>query len=185
MPEGGSPHTSLPSPSDGVETGPDVETGPLPGSRKIYLTSEEHPDVKVAMREITLEPTAGEPPFLVYDPSGPYTDSEVRIDILQGLPPLREPWITARGDTEEYEGRAVQALDDGCKAGETPGVPQFTTRRKPLRAKVGKAVTQLAYARDGIVTPEMEYVALRENEGREQAADTHDGESCRSYPGLS
>ncbi len=177
MPEGGPPHTPLPTPSDSVGISPDVETGPLPGSQKIYVTSKSRPDVKVPMREIALEPAAGEPSFLVYDPSGPYTDNQVRIDISRGLPPLREPWITARGDTEEYEGLTVQALDDRYKAGELPGVPQFTHLRQPLRARAGVAVTQLAYARAGIVTPEMEYVALRENEGRKQAADANDGDS--------
>ena len=177
MPEGGPPHTPLPTPSDSVGISPDVETGPLPGSQKIYVTSKSRPDVKVPMREIALEPAAGEPSFLVYDPSGPYTDNQAKIDISRGLPPLREPWITARGDTEEYEGRAVQALDDRYKAGELPGVPQFTHLRQPLRARAGVAVTQLAYARAGIVTPEMEYVALRENEGRKQAADANDGDS--------
>ncbi len=177
MPEGGPTHTPLPTPSDSVGISPDVETGPLPGSQKIYVTSKSRPDVKVPMREIALEPAAGEPSFLVYDPSGPYTDNQVRIDISRGLPPLREPWITARGDTEEYEGLTVQALDDRYKAGELPGVPQFTHLRQPLRARAGVAVTQLAYARAGIVTPEMEYVALRENEGRKQAADANDGDS--------
>ena len=177
MPEGGPPHTPLPTPSDSVGISPDVETGPLPGSQKIYVTSKSRPDVKVPMREIALEPAAGEPSFLVYDPSGPYTDNQVKIDISRGLPPLREPWITARGDTEEYEGLTVQALDDRYKAGELPGVPQFTHLRQPLRARAGVAVTQLAYARAGIVTPEMEYVALRENEGRKQAADANDGDS--------
>ena len=171
MPEGDSPHTPLHT------FGPDVDTGPLPGSRKIYLALEKHPDVKVPMRKIALEPASGEPSFLIYDPSGPYTDSEAQIDISQGLPPLRGPWITERGDTEEYEGRSVKALDNSCKAGEMPDVPQFATRHKPLRAKAGATVTQLAYARAGIITPEMEYVALRENEGRKQAAETHDGES--------
>ena len=177
MPEGGPTHTPLPTPSDSVGISPDVETGPLPGSQKIYVTSKSRPDVKVPMREIALEPAAGEPSFLVYDPSGPYTDNQAKIDISRGLPPLREPWITARGDTEEYEGLTVQALDDRYKAGELPGVPQFTHLRQPLRARAGVAVTQLAYARAGIVTPEMEYVALRENEGRKQAADANDGDS--------
>ena len=177
MPEGGPTHTPLPTPSDSVGISPDVETGPLPGSQKIYVTSKSRPDVKVPMREIALEPAAGEPSFLVYDPSGPYTDNQVRIDISRGLPPLREPWITARGDTEEYEGLTVHALDDRYKVGELPGVPQFTHLRQPLRARAGVAVTQLAYARAGIVTPEMEYVALRENEGRKQAADANDGDS--------
>ncbi len=177
MPEGGSPHAPPPAPSDGVEISPDVKTGPLPGSQKIYVTSETYPDVRVPMREIALEPASGEPPFLVYDPSGPYTDNAAKIDISRGLPPLREPWIAARGDTEEYQGRSVQALDDGCKTGETPDVPQFTNLRKPRRAKAGAATTQLAYARAGLITPEMEYVALRENEGRKQAADTDDGDS--------
>ncbi len=177
MPEGGSPHAPPPAPSDGVEISPDVKTGPLPGSRKIYVTSETYPDVRVPMREIALEPASGEPPFLVYDPSGPYTDNAAKIDISRGLPPLREPWIAARGDTEEYQGRSVQALDDGCKTGETPDVPQFINLRKPRRAKAGAATTQLAYARAGLITPEMEYVALRENEGRKQAADTDDGDS--------
>ncbi len=123
-----------------------------------------HPEIRVAMREIDLAPSAKEPPVRVYDPSGPYTDPTVTIDIRAGLPPLRAGWIAARGDVEACPGRAVRPEDNGLKPGETSQVPEFDrTGRRPLVAKQGRAVTQLAYARAGIVTPEMEYVAIREN----------------------
>jgi phosphomethylpyrimidine synthase len=148
-----------------------VSTGPLPASRKVYIAGERHPDVRVAMREIDLTPAANEPPVRTYDPSGPYTDPAVAIDIRVGLAPLREPWIRARGDVEAQAGRAVRPEDNGLKVGEASAVPVFDRAgRQPLRAKAGKAVTQLAYARAGIVTPEMEYIAIRENLGRTRAA---------------
>ncbi|HLO78866.1 MAG TPA: phosphomethylpyrimidine synthase ThiC [Magnetospirillum sp.] len=155
-----------------------VTTGPLPGSRKIYVEGSR-PDIRVAMREVDLEPSAKEPPVRLYDTSGAYTDDAVAVDITKGLAELRRSWIEQRGDVETYEGRAHRPEDDGLQPGETIGVPVFDRQgRRPLRAKAGRAVTQLAYARAGIVTPEMEYVAIRENlriaEAREAAA--RDGE---------
>jgi phosphomethylpyrimidine synthase len=121
------------------------------------------------MREITLHPAAGEAPHTVYDSSGPYTDPSVTIDIQGGLPRPRAAWISARGDVEAYPGRKVQPLDNGLTAG-GKAAPEFPQRRAPLRASTGRAVTQLAYARAGIITPEMEYIAIRENLGREERA---------------
>src|SRR5437763_1688257 len=128
------------------------------------------------MREIGLHASAGCAPWTVYDPSGPYTDPAVTIDIHRGLPRPRVPWIAARGDVESYAGRRVQPLDNGLTAG-GKAAPEFPVRRAPLRARGRAAVTQLAYARAGIITPEMEYVALRENTGRERhdAARAADG----------
>jgi phosphomethylpyrimidine synthase len=163
-----------------------VTTGPLPGSAKIHVPGTLHPQIQVAMREIALDPSAKEPPVRVYDASGPYTDTTAHIDIAAGLPPLRTPWIEARGDVERYPGRAIKPEDNGVAnvpggaagAGK-PGVEEFPhVVRTPLRAKAGAAVTQLAYARAGIITPEMEYVAIRENMGRAAAPDrARDGES--------
>jgi phosphomethylpyrimidine synthase len=137
-----------------------------------------HKDIRVAMREI--EVAGGkEPAVRVYDPSGPYTDPAHAIDIRTGLPPLRDKWIRARGDVEESRGRAVRPEDNGLKPGETSAVPAFDRAgRKPLRAKQRRAATQLAYARAGLITPEMEYIAIRENLGRARAlAESRDGES--------
>src|SRR5215470_10649919 len=140
----------------------------FPASRKVYRPGRLHPDIRVPMREIALHASSGEPPLTVYDPSGPYTDPAVTIDIEAGLGRLRERWIAARGDTEAYPGRRVQLLDNGLTAG-GKAAPEFPVRRPPLRARPGRAATQLAYARAGVVTPEMEYVAIRENLGRERA----------------
>jgi phosphomethylpyrimidine synthase len=141
----------------------------FPASRKVYRAGSLHPDLRVPMREIVLHPSSGEPPLTVYDPSGPYSDPAVTIDIEAGLARVRERWIAARGDTEPYPGRHVQLIDNGLAPG-AKAAPEFPVRRPPLRARAGQAVTQLAYARGGIVTPEMEYVAVRENLGRERAA---------------
>ncbi len=156
-----------------------VSTGPLPASRKIHVPGKRYPELRVAMREIDLTPAAKEEPVRVYDPSGPYTDPAVTIDIRLGLSPLRAPWIRARGDVEETAARAVRPEDNGLRPGESSAVPVFDrTGRRPLKAKAGRAVTQLAYARAGIVTPEMEYIAIRENLGRERLAEAaRDGES--------
>jgi len=140
----------------------------FPASRKVYRPGRLHPGVRVPMREIALHPASGEPPLTVYDASGPYTDPAVAIDIEAGLARLRAEWIAARADTEAYPGRHVQLIDNGLSAG-ARAAPEFPLRRPPLRAAGGRAVTQLAYARAGIVTPEMEYVAIRENLGRERA----------------
>lgn len=145
---------------------PAVSTGPLPASRKIHKPGVLHPQIRVPMREISVHPTAGEPPVIVYDPSGAYTDPTVETSIDKGLARLRHEWITARGDVEAYDGRHVRPEDNGFVTGERL-TPEFPIRNRPLRAKAGKAVTQLAYARAGIITPEMEFVAIRENLSRE------------------
>jgi phosphomethylpyrimidine synthase len=160
----------------------EVTTGPLPASRKIHVPGRLHAGLAVPMREIDLSPASGEAPVRVYDTSGPYTDPAYRADIRRGLPELRRAWIEARGDVEAYEGRAIRPEDDGLRPGETRRVPVFDRGdRRPLRARPGRAVTQLAYARAGIVTPEMEFVAIRENLGRERlreaAGAPRDGES--------
>ncbi|WP_294313683.1 phosphomethylpyrimidine synthase ThiC [uncultured Sphingomonas sp.] len=152
-----------------------VTTGPIRGSKKVHVGP-----LNVAMREIHLDPSSGEPPVRVYDTSGPYTDPNARIDIMAGLPQLRRQWIDARGDTEAYDGRAIRPEDNGQLGPDrSGGVPQFPhTGRKPLRAKAGGNLSQMHYARRGIITPEMEYVATRENLGRERLAQyARDGES--------
>ena len=146
-----------------------ITLGPLPASKKIYVQSEKFPDVKVAMREIAL---TNNTTFTVYDPSGVYSDQNFldKIDLNKGLPKLRQQWIKERGDVEEYQGRIVKPEDNGVTApGAKPSAPEFDLSEfKPLRAKAGKKVTQLAYARAGIVTKEMEYIAIRENMNREK-----------------
>ena len=156
-----------------------VTTGALPGSRKIHVAGTLNPELRVAMREIKLEDSANEPPVRVYDPSGPYTDADAVIDISGGLPPLRTPWIVARGDVEAYSGREVRPEDNGLSGRrDTNAAPLYPhVNAMPLRARGDGAVTQLAYARRGIITPEMEYVAIRENNGRAQiAGHERDGE---------
>ncbi|MFD3189956.1 phosphomethylpyrimidine synthase ThiC [Sedimentitalea sp. HM32M-2] len=148
---------------------PKITTGALPASRKIYVDGTLHPDVRVPMREIATHPTAGEPPLPVYDSSGPYTDPDILTDIRQGLPALRRDWILARGDVQTYAGRGVTSADNGFVEGDRL-TPEFPVRPSPLRATDGRAVTQLAYARAGIVTPEMEFIAIRENQLRETVA---------------
>ncbi|MBO0903865.1 phosphomethylpyrimidine synthase ThiC [Jiella sonneratiae] len=148
---------------------PTVTTGPLPASRKVYLAGTAHPAIRVPLREIAVHPTAGEPPVTVYDASGPYTDPDAAIDIAGGLPRPRTDWALASGDVEEYEGRALKPEDNGNLPADKL-TPAFPVAHRPLRARQGKAVTQLAYARAGIVTPEMEYVAIRENLGRKAEA---------------
>ncbi len=143
-----------------------VTTGPIRGSRKIHVEGPQ--GVRVAMREIALEPSANEVPVRVYDCSGPYTDDNAHIDIMAGLPALRRDWIMARGDVEDYEGRAIKPEDNGLKGPDRSGgvTPFPNVVQRPLRAKAGQNVSQMHYARRGIITPEMEYVAIRENVGR-------------------
>ncbi|UDF28123.1 UNVERIFIED_ORG: phosphomethylpyrimidine synthase ThiC [Roseateles sp. XES5] len=161
---------------------PTVTTGSLPASRKIHIPGERHPDIRVPMREIALHPTSGEPPVTVYDASGPYTDPAHVVSIDGGLPRLRESWVAARGDTEAYEGRHIRPEDNGFATGERL-TPEFPIRNQPRRATGGRAVTQLAYARAGIVTPEMEFIAIRENLGRQAAKEAlvRDGESFGAH----
>ncbi|SFD97916.1 phosphomethylpyrimidine synthase ThiC [Roseivivax sediminis] len=149
---------------------PAVTTGPLPASRRVWHKGLLHPEIRVPMREIDLHPTAGEPPVTVYDSSGPYTDPAAEVAIDRGLPRLRADWIAARADTESYDGRDPKPEDNGFAEG-TRLTPGFPVRNRPRRATEGRAVTQMAYARAGIVTPEMEFVAIRENLGRAAAKE--------------
>src|SRR5438270_12661191 len=151
-----------------------VTTGPIRGSRKIYVEgrpNESGAPVRVAMRAVDLEPSSGEAPVVLYDTSGPYTDPQQRIDIMAGLPELRRDWIRGRGDVEEVAQRDVRPEDNGQLGPDrSGGVQPFPkVRKRVLRARPGANVTQMHYARRGIITPEMEYVAVRENLGREQA----------------
>ncbi|HEY8571993.1 phosphomethylpyrimidine synthase ThiC [Phenylobacterium sp.] len=152
-----------------------IPTGERPGSRKVFQPGVLWPDIRVPFREVAVHPSANEPPLTLYDPSGPYTDPTAVIDIEKGLTKVREPWVVSRGDVEIVEQpREVKPEDNGFAKGEHLA-PQFTAPRRVYRARAGVAVTQLEYARRGIVTPEMEYVAIRENLRRE-AAGIRDGE---------
>ncbi|MDO6416600.1 phosphomethylpyrimidine synthase ThiC [Sphingomonas sp. BIUV-7] len=155
-----------------------VTTGPIRGSRKIHV--EGPGGIRVAMREIVLEASANEPPLRVYDCSGPYTDPKARIDIMAGLPELRRDWIRGRGDVAEVAQREVRPEDNGLKGPDrSAGVDPFPhVRKQVLRAKPGANVSQMHYARRGIITPEMHYVAIRENAGRAELHEklVRDGE---------
>jgi phosphomethylpyrimidine synthase len=158
---------------------------PFPKSRKVYVTGSR-PDIRVPMREIVQSDTPASfgaernPPIYVYDTSGPYTDPEKKIDIRRGLEPLRLPWILERGDTEELPGPSSRY---GRERAADPKLAhlRFELARKPRRAKPGMNVTQMHYARRGIVTPEMEFVAIRENQRIEALSELlrrqHPGES--------
>ncbi len=160
-----------------------VATGSLPGSRKIYLSGLLNSSLRVPMREITLHPEAQESPLRVYDASGPYTDPTQQVDISRGLPRLRDPWIHARADSESYAGRTLRPNDNGLAENAGAAAHEFPIRHAPRRARSGGTVTQLRYARAGIITPEMEFIAIRENQGRERARDhlARDGESWGAH----
>ncbi|MDO1558025.1 phosphomethylpyrimidine synthase ThiC [Brevundimonas sp. 2R-24] len=154
-----------------------IKAEPRPGGRKVYQAGQLFPDIRVPFREVALHPTANEPPVTLYDPSGPYTDPTADIDIARGLPRLRDAWIEARGDVQPVPGREVRPEDNG-RVSDAARVPQFPSLPPVRRARAGARPTQLAYARAGIVTPEMEFVAIRENLRREQSAPcVRDGES--------
>ncbi|MCZ6480033.1 MAG: phosphomethylpyrimidine synthase ThiC [candidate division NC10 bacterium] len=158
---------------------------PLPNSTKVYVEGSR-PDIRVPMREITQSDTPASfgpeknPPIYVYDTSGPYTDPSVKIDVRCGLPPLRDRWIIERNDTEELPGPSSEY---GHKRLTDPRLTElrFHLERKPRRAKPGMNVSQMHYARCGIVTPEMEFIAIRENQRRENLSEIligqHQGES--------
>jgi phosphomethylpyrimidine synthase len=162
---------------------------PLPNSRKIYVEGSRH-DIRVPMREIAQADTPvsfgaeENPPLVVYDTSGPYTDPAARIDIRTGLPPLRARWIEERGDTVELaEPSSAYGRE---RLGDTAlGGLRFNLRRKPLRAKSGQNVSQMHYARRGIVTPEMEFVAIRENLTRAATLKAQPELVTRQHPGQS
>ncbi len=163
----------------------------LPASKKVFVAGKLHPDLRVPMREIEVSDTKSytgaiekNAPVRVYDCSGPWGDPAFTGTSDEGLPALRRDWILKRGDVEEYDGREVKPQDNGYLSGkhaefasvaeknrlvEFPGLKG--SRRRPLRAKAGKVVTQLQYARAGIITPEMEFIAIRENMGRAKISD--------------
>src|SRR5512134_1502353 len=160
---------------------PAVTTGPLPSSRKIFATPDAAPDLRVPLREIILSEGAGEPNLPVYDTSGPYTDPSVVIDVNAGLSRNRLAWVKERGGVEEYQGRDIKPEDNG-NVGASHAAKAFTAHHKPLRGLDGHKITQLEFARAGIITKEMIYVAERENLGRKQQleraeAALADGES--------
>src|SRR5262245_47118589 len=146
---------------------PKVTTGPIAGSRKIYATPESAPDLKVPLREIALDPSSGEPPLPVYDSSGVYTDNNAALNVEQGLKRTRIEWVKERGGVEEYEGRPIKPVDNGNVSGKHLA-RNFPNTPKPWRAKDGHPVTQLEWARAGVITKEMIYVAERENLGRKK-----------------
>ena len=153
-----------------------IPTGERPGSRKVYAPGLLFPDIRVPFREVAVHPSANEPPVTIYDPSGPYTDPKVTIDINKGLARPRDAWVIARGDVEACDPRPVKPEDNGHARG-VHLAPPCPVAQKPLKAVGGKAVTQMAYARAGIITAEMEYVTIRENMRREALAEIiRDGE---------
>ena len=154
-----------------------IPTGERPGSKKVYQPGVLWPDIRVPFRVVAVHPSANEPALTLYDPSGPYTDPTASIDIEKGLKKTREPWVVSRGDVELVANpREVKPEDNGFARG-AHLAPQFDAPRRVYRARAGANVTQLEYARRGIITPEMEYVAIRENLRRQQGdAFIRDGE---------
>ena len=143
-----------------VEDTPTTLGESFPGSRKTYLQGSRA-DLQVPMREVVL--STGDS-VVLYDTSGPYTDTALRTDVRLGLPALRRDWIAERGDTAPYDGRQVLPVDNGLKSHDHRDLDSVfdSAGRRPLRALPGKTVTQLAYAKAGVITPEVEFVALRE-----------------------
>ncbi|MBX3327758.1 MAG: phosphomethylpyrimidine synthase ThiC [Nitrospira sp.] len=176
----------------GIPSSP-LSTTPFPASQKIHVPGAQ-PGVRVPMREISLTPTKGingtssqNTAVIVYDTSGPYTDPAVTIDVRKGLAPLRRPWVLNRQDVEELS--TVTSAYGRLRAND-PKLAElrFQHIRKPLRAQPGRNVTQLHYARKGIITPEMEFIAIRENQSRERSAplgeqNGHQG-SAKQHPGF-
>ncbi|MGQ3098914.1 MAG: phosphomethylpyrimidine synthase ThiC, partial [Brevundimonas aurantiaca] len=152
-----------------AETGR-IPTGERAGSRKVYVQGVLYPDIRVPFREIALHPSANEPPVTVYDSSGPYTDPNVVIDIKKGLPHVKTSWQLDRGDIAPVANpREVKPEDNGHASGRHLA-PRFdVSNHKVFKGVEGRPVTQYEYAKAGIITPEMEYVAIRENLRREGA----------------
>jgi phosphomethylpyrimidine synthase len=174
-----------------------ITNQPLPASHKVYVESESRPGVRVAMRAIVLSAANGahngnghaeqpQPPVTVYDTSGPYTDPQAETDIRKGLKALRLDWIRSRGDVEELTAPSYQppAGKNGHKAASTERFPDGA-RRPILRAKAGCNVSQMHYAKKGIITPEMEYIAIRENNGRQEALKSGANGGGRTHAGYS
>src|SRR5262245_12115733 len=150
-----------------------ITSGPLPASRKVYVPGVLYPFIRVPLREIRQTPTqqhipsgiqqVENPAVTVYDTSGPYTDADLTIDVREGIAPIRRPWIDQRRDTEELGGVSSHYGRLRLADPELDSL-RFAHLRKPLRAKPGRNVTQMHYARRGIITPEMEFIAIRENQ---------------------
>ena len=174
-------------------------TDSFPNSRRVYMRGDLHPQIQVPMREISLSQTRlpdgsleNNSPVCVYDTSGPWGDPDFTGSVEQGLPAPRADWVRARGDVSEYEGRAVTARDNGYlseahamanaeRAGHAAALrAPATASRKPVRASSGHPVTQLWYAKQGIITAEMEYVAIRENQGLERLRDEWSATASRN-----
>jgi phosphomethylpyrimidine synthase len=162
-------------------------------SRRIYVKGQLHPSISVPLRQIELSATkhpdgtqSQNPPVNVYDTSGPWGDPALRLDIREGIPPLRLPWIFARGDAAEYDGRQLRPQDDGylsrVHAGRNGSSAFPGLIRRPLRASAGHPVTQLWYARQGVITPEMEYIAVRESLGQSNLETNHNGQPHPGEP---
>ena len=148
---------------------PTVTTGALPASKKFFTNPAAAPDISVAHRSIALHPSANEPDVVVYDTSGPYSDPSVEVDLEAGLARPRTAWVMERGNAEEYTGRDVKPEDNGGASGKYLA-REFPVTNNPLRRKDDdKPFTQYEYARAGIITKEMIYVAERENLGRTEA----------------
>jgi phosphomethylpyrimidine synthase len=168
-----------------------ITTEPLPESRKVYIRSKRSAGVRVAMREISLSSTVGphgqgdngkaDSGVMVYDTSGPYTDPAIAIDVRKGVVPLRLKWIRERDDVEEFRRNGANGHGQMLQTERFPEA----SRRPALRAKSGGNVTQMHYARKGIVTPEMEYIAIRENIGREAALQNGGNGAARAHGGNS
>jgi phosphomethylpyrimidine synthase len=160
---------------------PKVTTGALPASRKVYTRPDAAPELRVPSREIVLSEAAAEPPLPVYDTTGPYTDPDITIDVERGLARERAAWIRERGGAEAYQGRVIKEEDNGGVSG-SHLARSFPVSHRPLRAANGKPVTQLEWARAGVITNEMIYIAERENLGRKAVLERaqsalDDGES--------
>ncbi len=160
---------------------PEVTTGPIIGSKKIYDSPEGYPDIRVPLREIELHESSGEPPFRLYDTSGPYTETDFKVDVEKGLPRHREAWVKERGGIETYQGRDTKPEDNGNATGQYLA-RDFPNKQQPMRGLDGEMVTQFEFARAGIITKEMRYIAHRENSGRAEKlararAALADGES--------
>jgi phosphomethylpyrimidine synthase len=160
---------------------PVIESAPIPGSRKVYEPGVLHPEIRVPFRVVDLHPSANEPPVTLYDPSGPYSDPAYTPDIARGLPRPRDAWLADKVEPVENP-RLVRPEDNGNVSAER-AAPQFPNLPRVVRARSGGPATQLEYARAGIVTPEMEFVAIRENLRREMeraSPDAHAGLEARA-----
>ena len=174
---------------DRIPSAQSITRDPFPASQKVYVKGEIH-DISVAMREISLHDTVdrltgkreSNPAVTVYDTSGPYTDPNTHIDVRKGLPRLREPWIMGRNDVEQLDGISSEYGKKRLTNGDLDAL-RFEHIRPPLKARSGANVTQMHYARKGIITPEMEYIAIRENQ-RIQSLSEKDSLS-KQHPGES